>query len=486
MKLFLSYSHADIVWAREFSEYLSGQDISVWRDTERMEFGQILTREVTTAIEDSDGYCILITKQSMDSWWVNAELSAAFSRRASNPSYHLIPILLEDDCLPNLLTGLLYLDGRSRGPESVAKDVAATLLGHGQSNGDLDLWEQVLRGIEKDQFTEEPSSMKYGGWSKSYSISYLPIAFPERLLDSVSSDDSVTVTHWVMRGLLSLRRMLRKSNVKSSLLPRVDKCLTLGRQYLLRHFDGQGAGLFRATTTGISISRDVRHSATFAKALLQLSHERLEPIQKAIAYSLEDLSEGDGRPPTLAERLHLVGLLWSRPYLRANWMSDSFLMETQAKLEDSLMSVAFPCEVKGARAKLFGEEDRWWMAGYYTWWVLDACGEMLLTSSRRVCQDTIPDILKGLHGLAFTSGEQVSFPLTIDGTPDLGTTAHIGEILLRLWPAEHMQWLSGLEKYLTESISSNGLDSYTHTEFLWAIPHFYERLGALKEEIGQL
>lgn len=484
--LFLSYSRQDALWANAFASSLEAKGIVLWRDVDHLDPGQVLTTEISRAIDRSEGCCVLLSHKSLDSWWVQVELSAAFTRRARDPSFRLFPILLEDNCLPTILSGLLYIDGRTGSPESFAELIAMKLRPLESScNITLDDWEPILSAIEADQFVEDPASHQYGGWSRSYSQNHLPLAFPDRVPDSVSQVDSITVTHWMIRGLISLKRLLLQNRAHSDYLDRIERRLALASRYLMKHFDGQGAGLMHMTTTGEAIGPDVRHSATFAKALLQLSHQRLEPIKQAINFSLQDLSMGDHRAPTLAERLHLIGLLRSRPDLRMSWMIDSRLDQISSTLEESLCGMALPCESEGGDARLFGRDEQWHMSGYYSWWVLDACGDILIGSSSATTQKTLSSVLTGLDGLyvdleSGTSG----YPLTIHGSPDVGASAQIGEVLLRLWPAAHMRTIHRLSSYIAGEVFGKKLSDYKHAELLWAIPQFFERVESLRDETG--
>ncbi len=484
--LFLSYSHEDGVWADAFASTLAAKGILLWRDIDHLDPGQVLTTEISRAIDRSQGYCVLLSHKSLDSWWVQAELSAAFARRGLDPSFRLFPILLEDNCVPRILSGLLYIDGRVGTPESIADRIAGKLQPLESSCGiELGDWEPILSAIEADQFVEEPASHRYGGWSKSYSQNYLPLSFPDHVPDSVSQVDSVSVTHWMIRGLCSLKRLFLRSSAYPDYLDRIDRRLTLARGYLLRHFDGKGAGLIQMTSTGETIRVDVRHSATFAKALLQLSHQRPAPIKQAINFCLQDLSVGDHRVPTHAERLHLIGLVRSRPDLRTSWMTNSRLDQIQSTLEENLCEMALAYESERGEARLFGHEKQWHMSGYYSWWVLDACGDMLIASSSDQTQKTLSSVHTGLRGLHVDLESHISgYPLTIHGSPDLGASAHIGEVLLRLWPADHRDTVERLSSYVAEQAFGKMVSDYKHAELLWSIPHFFERVETLRDEVG--
>lgn len=483
-KVFLSYCHKDAAWAEALSTALARKGLSLWRDTECIEQGQAITTEVSRAIDDSAGFCVLLSKQSGGSWWVQAELSAAFARRAVDPSYKLFPIRLDEESVPRILSGLLYIDGRSASPEEIAEQILAVFHPAGSfvTKTGVD-WETILSAIEDDQFTDQPGSHHYGGWSKSYSQNYLPLAFPSRVPDSVSLDDSITVTHWMIRGLCCLKRLLVRWRLHPEYIHRIDTRLNLARNYLFKHFNGEGAGLIHMTATGEEIVAHVRHSAVFAKALLQLSHERPEPIRRAMSFSLFDLSQGDGRVPTFGERLHLVGVLRSRPDLWSPWMSSARLDELQCTLEEGLVSLAHTYESEQTSLELFGHEEQWHVAGYYSWWVLDACGDILRRSTNQRTLDTLSRVHSGLASLRLDlNGESSAFPLSLHGGPDLGASAHIGEVLLRLWPAAHIEDIDRLASYVTSQASPESLKHYRHIELLWAIPHFLERLECVRQE----
>lgn len=167
-------------------------------------------------------------------------------------------------------------------------------------------WNALVLAIERDQFRDEPKSHRFGGWSKAFALYYLPLAFPDQVPDTVSSDDSISVTHWVVRGLCSLRRILSQAPDQNKTLARIETLLSLARTYLVKHFDGRGAGVIRRTAEGETLELSVRHSATFVKAMLQLGYAPIEDIRNSIEFSLLHFDLNDHRLSSYAEIYHLI------------------------------------------------------------------------------------------------------------------------------------------------------------------------------------
>jgi hypothetical protein len=79
------------------------------------------------------------------------------------------------------------------------------------------------------------------------------------------------------------------------------------------------------------------------------------------------------------------------------------------------------------------------------------------------------------------SDGSVGYPLSLNGPCDIGTSAQIGELLIRFQAEEHLERVQAVARYLHENISVDALSEYVHDDFLWAVPYFFESYIGLKE-----
>jgi hypothetical protein len=475
--IFLSYSSKDGAIANEIEHRLKRKGVNVWRYSEQTLPGDLIPVKVSKALSESTIFCVIISEHSAQSRWVNAEISAAFNRWAREPHFKIIPIVITKEHLPSLLSGFDYLYFKPGNLIEISEKIYELLsrMAHPQTDHSLD-WGALLDGIENDRFFEDPSSHKFGGWSKSYSINYLPLAFPDQVPTTVSPMDSITCTHWVVRGLFCMKRIITNTSQDITLLDRIEKLLTSARSYLLRHFDGKGAGVIRQTAEGQRIYIDVRHSATFAKAMLEFRNEPVKAIKKATEFSILNYHLSDGRITSHAEVYHLLGLVKSNPQLKSKKIDQSSTRNCQSDLENKILHMIKTIKIDNQSVKLVGESRQWHMSPYYSWWVLDAAGGALLKSDNKKIAKLTFEILKGLDSLKIKNPDDtIGLPISLEGSPDIGASAQIGEVLLRFSPKKYSQTINSIAKFLQSRITSQYLNQYVHHEFLWAIPHFFER-----------
>jgi TIR domain len=481
-KIFLSYSHKDNSLAEEIINELNKAGLTVWRDVEEIFVGELIPIMVSTALSQCHAICILLTSNSLSSEWVKAELSAAFMRWTRDPSFKIFPVIIDRDSVPAILSGMHCIDAQSQQPHDIAERIYRGLSERSYS---LPLhtidWETLLLAIERDQFTEDPSSHRYGGWSKSFSVSFLSLAFPDQVPDTVARVDSISCTQWVIRGLSSLRRILSNSGEAAHLLDRIERLLVLARNYLMRHYDGRGAGLIRRTAEGERIFTDVRHTASFVKAMLQLRFEPIEQVKRAIEFPLLNFGLNDGRLSSYAEVYHLIGLLSVYPELQSPSITRQLIQDLKNLIENRITEMSHDFKIDGDTARLLGHQSQWHMSPYYSWWVLDASGDLLLQSDNLKTKRVVAEVLKGLEKLRVVNkDDSIGFPLSLEGSPDLGATAQIAEVLLRLSPKEYFEIADKVVDFITHRISREFLDRYSHHELLWAVPYFWERYSNIQ------
>jgi len=109
MQIFISHSSPDKPFVRRLKRELESRGLRVWLDEAEIRVGQSIPSEIGRAIETSDVLCVVISRASSGSAWVNRELNA-FLPRTVNNSASLVPCRLDSSPLPALIADIKYAD----------------------------------------------------------------------------------------------------------------------------------------------------------------------------------------------------------------------------------------------------------------------------------------------------------------------------------------------------------------------------------------
>lgn len=90
LKVFVSYSHADKIVARRVARRLIAHGIKTWFDERELRIGAVLTSTLRTYIENADVVLVIASQNSVESDWVEMELSFA-----KEHGKIIIPIFIE-------------------------------------------------------------------------------------------------------------------------------------------------------------------------------------------------------------------------------------------------------------------------------------------------------------------------------------------------------------------------------------------------------
>lgn len=121
--IFISYSHSDTEWVREFVSELRQQGISSWFDEAELKPGMVFTDAIENAFRHSDTLIFVVSPDSIHSKWFNFELGAALGT-----GKRIVPVVPEDmdpAQLPHPLRIRKYLQRRS--PRQTAEAFASAL-----------------------------------------------------------------------------------------------------------------------------------------------------------------------------------------------------------------------------------------------------------------------------------------------------------------------------------------------------------------------
>jgi len=98
---FISYSHADKIFARRLHDQLQGRGIRCWLDEHQILPGDDIYAEVERGLKLWDKVLLCSSETSLNSWWVEREIDRAFKRemeltkKRGEPVLSIIPINLD-------------------------------------------------------------------------------------------------------------------------------------------------------------------------------------------------------------------------------------------------------------------------------------------------------------------------------------------------------------------------------------------------------
>ncbi|MBN1996241.1 pentapeptide repeat-containing protein [candidate division KSB1 bacterium] len=110
-KIFISYSHADAVFAHKLENALLDNSIDVWIDRKEILVGDSLIDKIREGIDSSQYVCAILSNTSVESRWVQNELDLAMNDQIENQKVKVLPLVINKDVeLPGFLKGKLYID----------------------------------------------------------------------------------------------------------------------------------------------------------------------------------------------------------------------------------------------------------------------------------------------------------------------------------------------------------------------------------------
>lgn len=108
--VFLSHNSKDKPWVRNLAERLISDGVLVWLDEAEINIGDSLIDKISSGINDMEFVAAIISSNSIESSWVQKELSIAMSKEVSSRAVTVLPIVIEKCSLPTSLSDKLYAD----------------------------------------------------------------------------------------------------------------------------------------------------------------------------------------------------------------------------------------------------------------------------------------------------------------------------------------------------------------------------------------
>lgn len=126
-QIFVSYSHRDKKFVNNLTLDLEDEKMRVWVDEKEILVGEPISKKVEEGIVKSDFFCLVISSNSTQSNWVDREYRTALhAQLTSGTKPVILPLLIEEVVLPELLRDIKYADF-TRGYSIGLKQLLGTL-----------------------------------------------------------------------------------------------------------------------------------------------------------------------------------------------------------------------------------------------------------------------------------------------------------------------------------------------------------------------
>jgi TIR domain len=113
VQVFLSHVSKEKPFVRKLGHKLSELGYKIWLDEWKIKVGQLIPKEIQDGLRSSKFVVVVLSKRSVGSKWVEREWMAKYWGQVQSGKVSVLPILLQDCEIPELLKGVKYADFRS-------------------------------------------------------------------------------------------------------------------------------------------------------------------------------------------------------------------------------------------------------------------------------------------------------------------------------------------------------------------------------------
>ncbi len=109
-KIFLSHNSKDKPFVRQLAQDLDVQGIGYWLDEAELSVGDSLIERIQEGFDDVNYVAIILSQNSIQSRWVQKEMSVALTLEIMGKPIRVLPLVLEKVEIPTFLIDKVYLD----------------------------------------------------------------------------------------------------------------------------------------------------------------------------------------------------------------------------------------------------------------------------------------------------------------------------------------------------------------------------------------
>lgn len=171
--IFLSHAHADRSIVQQIYHELRKADVPCWLDEAEILPGESIMGKVEEAIDDMDYLGVVLSRTSVNSSWVQAELRMAMTEELKEARVRVIGLVIDDCRVPGFLRDKLYIDLRTnliegvhqlvsflRGEPRIIEKPRQVVLAELVEGADEELWHRYTReDLQRSSFAQLVRSM---------------------------------------------------------------------------------------------------------------------------------------------------------------------------------------------------------------------------------------------------------------------------------------------------------------------------------------
>lgn len=125
-KVFISYSYEDKEFVEWLEDNLQDLGVEIWYDKQEIQLGDSIKEKISSGIQSSNTFIVILSNSSKSSKWVRYELNSALLLNAINKGIKILPIKIDDSEVPSDLSSYLYADfskNREQGLETLKRSL---------------------------------------------------------------------------------------------------------------------------------------------------------------------------------------------------------------------------------------------------------------------------------------------------------------------------------------------------------------------------
>lgn len=169
MNVFLSHSWHDNPFVTLFREDIEAAGVEAWVDEIRLKLADPLPMEIANALANSNYVLVFLSQHSIESRWVQKEISIATSLELSGKQVRLLPIRLDDSIVPPLLVDKLYADFRNAWQyDSEFRKVLGTLNPDALPRQEYSFYCLTVDSARKDRLVRAANNSTMKSWVVDY------------------------------------------------------------------------------------------------------------------------------------------------------------------------------------------------------------------------------------------------------------------------------------------------------------------------------
>jgi len=110
--VFLCHSSVDKGWVRMVHDDLKHLGVNCWLDENKIKVGDSIVSKVSDGLTESQTLLLFLSKKSVASHWTRKEWQSFLARQLSGSAVKVLPVLLEDCAIPEIIADIKYADFR--------------------------------------------------------------------------------------------------------------------------------------------------------------------------------------------------------------------------------------------------------------------------------------------------------------------------------------------------------------------------------------